>query len=147
MTASLDDLLRVAEEGARKNLLVHRVRQLLPVFMTDNGVVIGLQMGNDLEKQVGLLAVKAKLKEVGARAYAFVGEMWLSTAAADRPGTRAAESPDRREVVLVGATDGDEVKVRIIPIVRDGVTRKVRELGPAEDVETIRHRFLDLLDD
>lgn len=128
----LADLIEHAEAHAHKTLIERRERQLLPFYhlVTASGesVVIPLPWRSDIEKQLMLLGVKAKAKEIGAVAALFMSESWVSIKRAPTPWharrvmenlTPPSQDPERREAVFIAATDGADVRGSMLQIVRD----------------------------
>jgi len=124
----VDDLLDTGEGHARRSLLERRERKLLAFYhlvVPNYGpVLVPVTWQNDVQKQVAIAVLKEKARQLGAIAALFVGEAWMLRLKHrlddhPRPLPLPRESPERIEVVGIGATDGADLKWRVLQIVRD----------------------------
>ena len=118
---TVDTLISLAEQQARNVLLVLRERSLMPtwVIIDKDGQprIRATPWENDAEKRLAELLIRLEIRSLQARAYSFVTEAWEALAPKDwDPKTplpekdRAANRPEREEVVLAFASDGQQRK-------------------------------------
>lgn len=139
---SVDALISLAEQQARNVLLVLH-QPLMPtwVIIDKHGRphICGTPWENDREKYLAGLAMKLQMRKLGAKAYSFITEAWCAQAPKDwDPDTplpekdRAMNQPDRLEVVIAFATDGDQCEWRRWTIRRNW-NEQIICLEPAQD--------------
>jgi len=124
----LKELIKGGEKLAKKQLLVHQVSELIPMFHLvspdgDNDVIVGCPWRNSDEKQIIVSQVKDKSHEMGAIAVMFIAEAWMASIP---EGTNLAyvdppsQQPNRIEVVMLAALDNKGNKeVSQLKIIRD----------------------------
>lgn len=123
--APLERLLDLGEEHARRVLLENREPQLAPFYhlIAPDGrrdIIVPCSWSSQAEKQRNVARVKAVARALGAVAALFCHEAWsLKTRGTQLPDIRPSESPDRKEIVQLVATDGEHTVARSLQIVRD----------------------------
>jgi len=87
---------------------------LVPMWIVDSGKIdiIATPWQDDHEKRAAVTFVKAKMRELGAKRYVQIAEVWTLVTPKDkgipesiRLGGRIANHPDRREAVIAIAED------------------------------------------
>lgn len=161
MNQTLDDLLGLAAQQAHLTLLGLKLPDLAPswVFIQADKSkrVLITPFADDDQKEATIAYVKAWMHNHGTIAYSFLSEAWSAylepgewdpesgpLPEADRPINRL----NRKEIVMVLATDGKETKHRQWEIVRDW-EGKICGLVPQEMAESQiapeKSRFAGLL--
>jgi hypothetical protein len=152
---TLDEMLDVVERGAHR-IVEARPRQLPQIMHgfreVGPDVLVDVAYDGDLQKQLALARVRSIFREHGVKAYAAMAEAWMVQGSTDEPvdtSVRPSQSPRRREVVILSATDGMGAKGRLLGIERDsrGRIRRLVEdpsLAMSDDVQ-LAGRMLDLL--
>ena len=147
----LDELIEIAEKGARKNFRRDPKSQLTNAFIgrtaTGQNLVIGIEHATYFEKVAAYAAVKKLFREQHVTAYCNVAEAWLSDLRGrSEPGVLPSEDPHRQEVIIMAATDGVRSVARAFRIVRDA-RQRVTDLVEWDDIggTEITGPALDLL--
>lgn len=155
MTITLDDLLEKGEEHARIVLLELAQESLTPFYhlVTPPGqedAVCFTEWGNEAEKQIMIAATQKLAREIGAVAAVWIGEAWVVKLTRPEGAPLRAPSmpmpsqhPDRIEVVVVIATDGDHTKVRSLEMKRGEAGRVVALVKDADMPMESFGRLLD----
>lgn len=129
-TENLESLVEVAGKQAQ-TIILDLHQELMPTWVfidRDGGAnIVGTPWQDEVEKKYYGFRIKRMLAESGAIAYSFLCEAWASSAEKDwKPGQPHIEprlDPDRREVVLAFATDGDQIVWRHWNIIRNSAGR------------------------
>jgi hypothetical protein len=124
---TLDELLDVAEEQARDTLLIERKPELVATFILvgpqGEAAVCSCPWSGEFDKQMMLSEIRAKARSMGAVVLSHMSEAWMSPMYRTQAEVDAAlppsQLPDRREAIMIAATDGIATKVRILDIQRD----------------------------
>jgi hypothetical protein len=135
MTDILADLVRSAERHAHKCLIERREPSLMGLYhlvAPEGGgqdAVLPCAWRNEIEKQIFLFTVKAAARQIGAVAAVCVHEAWMTripvgptpwhAKRARENLTPPSQDPQRREVVMIAATDGKRTLSKMLQIVRD----------------------------
>lgn len=135
----LDQLLGIAADNARKELLDDKVDQLMTTWTllreNDQLEVLGTPWANNVEKRIMLNLVRLYVRTHDIVAYSILTEAWMANLSekdlAEEDLPRASEAINRQEVVIAMATDGKEVKMRKWLILRDW-KNKIKELREEE---------------
>jgi hypothetical protein len=115
---ALDSLLEAAGHMAHQVLLKEH-ESLMPtwLYLRPNGElgIIATPWRDELEKEIMVLRVREELRATQALLYAFVTEAWVASAPSEwSPGKqlplRPSQHPDRQEVVIAFATDGQLIE-------------------------------------
>jgi hypothetical protein len=117
-------LVELAEKQAR-TVLVDMQHSLMPTWVlidAKNRIsVIGTPWQNDMEKEFYGKSLRQEMRKRKVVAYSFVTEAWKATVPpdADLTKVRASERPDKQEVVMALASDGQDQEWRTWEIKRD----------------------------
>jgi hypothetical protein len=125
---SLTALLDIQERGITQ-VLIGTTRQFPPTWylvMPDGTCEIAhTPWGNDREKVIVRNFMRNRMKEIGAIAYGCTLEAWAASIPPNQDlneeweRMRPSLREDRREMVMIFATDGFNCEVRDLDIVRD----------------------------
>lgn len=135
---SLDEMLRLAGEQARKILIEMGHPNLMPCYVLAGAkgdmLVVGCAWSNDDEKAAALIEVRRVARDHGAVALSFVSEVWMvdSREMPDALMMRPSENPKRREYVFAVATDGERTAAARQQIIRDKPGGKIIALVKEE---------------
>jgi hypothetical protein len=120
---SVDELLDMAIDSARNELIGNAGAELMPTFIIqtkDKTTFVGCPWSGEIEKELAIFTIRAMLKKENAISYSFTSEAWISTQQKDEPYVQPRLSPKRREVVIVNAFNRRGVgKMRAYEIKRD----------------------------
>jgi len=139
----LDELLKHAEENARRILVKERQGEMAPVFHLISGdgehdTVIVTPWRDDFEKKLAVAKVKQIAHEIDALAVCFSSECWmLSVPSSQKYHERPSQSPNRIETVFILAYDGEEVKCSTLQTIRDKPGGKIIALVKDEDLSNL----------
>lgn len=156
---TLDDMVRLAEEHARR-ILIRTKEQLLPSWLIATGeevLIVGTPWNGDDEKHDIVTVMRAMMRDKQAHAYSLLVEAWFAVERrrpgekppelADYEGPRPSERPDRREAVMITAENiYGETRHRSLEIIRDKKGRCIelkRRDGPEDVITTIFDGLLD----
>src|SRR5665213_4059533 len=151
MSEVLDELIELAERGARRNFKNDPRTQLLLTFIgrTRYGrdVIIGVEHKTTFEKIVSYAHVKKVFREHQVVAYVQVAESWLAEVEGGQiPDLPPSQHPKRQEIVSIAATDGINSKAKLLIIVRARDGRVVELVAKPEVAGTmLSGQALDLL--
>jgi hypothetical protein len=149
---TLDQLLDLGEDHARRVLVQLGLREMTPIFHLISPTVskpIACRWRNDAEKEVILAGVWALSREMGATMGSCVSEGWMlkipTSWHVDRELAKGPvrENPNRVECVHVMATDGVTQKARILQTIRDKPGGKVIDLILESESNTFSGRMVD----
>ena len=115
----LSHLAELAGEHAR-NVLVELQQNLMPswVLIDKSGAfhIEATPWKNQVEKDLARVFMRQQMRQLGVRAYSLVVEAWAAVAPEGwKPGDPhlpSSQHPDRREVVIAFATDGESIQWR-----------------------------------
>lgn len=123
---NLDDLLDLAENQARRVLLELGYRQLIPIYLlvsANKTKTIACPWNSELDKQIMLAIVRDEAAKMKALALSHLSEAWVSKRYANLEEAKAdvkpSQHPERREIVMILATNGVTTKARKLAIERD----------------------------
>jgi hypothetical protein len=149
----LETLLDTAEKHARRLLLEERQKELLPFYHLvspdrDHDAVIGCVWTNTVEKDLAVLKVQARARQIGAIAALFMGEAWMVIL--DRSAAKTvdvstivpSQHADRVECVQIVATDGVRTLSRALKMVRETPDGRLLALEP---MNTGEQRSIDMM--
>jgi hypothetical protein len=147
----LETLLEMGEEFARKVLLVHRHKELVPTYhligADDSHHIMHCPWANDLQKSLHFAMVKNMAQEITCRAYVFVSEGWSLHLDKDVPITvQPRNSPDRIEVVNITAGNITGNITTVLHMVRDlspGMRNRLIALEPMTQMYNSEGRMID----
>lgn len=101
--------------------------------------ILQMPMGNDEQKDQGVLALTMAMVATKSFGYVFTSEAWLKVIskaeAKDGIKVMPRDSEDRREVVIVEAHTYDEDLISVFDIVRDWNTGNVTDLVKNKDMD------------
>ena len=129
MTITLKQLLDNGERHAREILLKRRQKMLMPFYhlvTADANFLVPVQFNGDFEKDLAVLQVKTLAHAKQAIMAMFVAESWMAVYGKDdnlETAPRPSQRPNRVEVVMLVATDGNSVEGRVLRMVRDRQNR------------------------
>jgi hypothetical protein len=134
----LSRLAEMAGEHARI-VMIGLQQELMPqwVLINDKGGmdIVGTPWRDDLQKDVIAEIMRQRMHDDNIQAYSVVVEAWAAQAPkgwkAGDPHIPSSEHPDRREVVIAFATDGQQVEWRQWATKRDQ-TGEVIALEPTD---------------
>jgi hypothetical protein len=153
---SVASLLEHTQSFAVKMMRMTGELQTMFIVVTPDTIMpVMAPWASDVQKETVLLAIGKLMREHGATMYAVLSEVWVATESVSPGRTaeevlararRPSERPDRREGVLVAATDGNLRLGQLYETHRrpDGRVADLVSAGPADDRYT--GRLLDLLD-
>ena len=115
----VDHLIKLAEQHARMVLLEMHAGHLVTswIFIDQHGAahIQATPWQNDQEKELAKVMLKAQARKLRTRAYSFLSEAWAAAAPKDWDPTsplpekdRPMHQPDRLEIVMAFATDGQK---------------------------------------
>lgn len=153
MNALLDDLIDNARAFATHVLIDSGQPELGPLFHIIAGdgqnILVVPDFSDEAGKRASLAMIKAKLREVDARAYFSISEAWVVT----RSGSQEINceprlSEDRREVVICFASTRTDKRAKMWEIVRDdkGAIVALKD-DDVEAPDILTGRMADLLED
>jgi hypothetical protein len=125
---TLQDLIKVAGMHARA-VMIELNQGLMPTWLywgETGAIIMGTPWDSEIEKKVMAMAVRRAMLKDNATAYSMVTEAWVASAPkgwnpeTDTP-IRASEQPNRREVVIAFATDGETTEWKRWAIKRDAL--------------------------
>lgn len=122
MKPNLDDLLKLAEDDARRVIFKQRVQVPPTWFLSDGKRTMSLATpwGNDVERELAKMFMRIQVKLYHTVAYSFIAEVWSATQDTANPSeVQPRNRPDRKEMVFALATDGKTIRIRSWDIVRD----------------------------
>ena len=150
----LKQLIKIAEEGARKNL--REKGEVFPVLIgmdvSKQIFLIGIDMPKEFSERDSLAtSLRLLLKSNKCIAYIFISEIWyLQCNRRDNLEIRPSQSDAKQEAILItGATDGGEQVLHIFSIERlpDKPPTMTKQIVSEELQESnFSGRFCDLLD-
>lgn len=123
-------LVELAEAQA-KTVLVGMQQPLMPSWVIvdrDNSLLItGTPWESQVQKGFAINQIKEQMRKCQAKAYSFLCEAWMATTTEeehqqdirDNKFVPVRERPERREIVMVYATDGKEQICRRWDIIRE----------------------------
>ena len=151
---TLEELIEGGVAHAMRILIEERHKELQPFFHlvlpNDEMALVPVKWANETEKQIVLKGVRHVAKELGATMAMTMSEAWavsapdnIKTVEAGRAWMKKqdppSESPQRKEIVIICATDGERTIGRSLTIVRNRHTQKIDRLD--EDMSGIATRF------
>ena len=143
MTITLEELLEGGIAHATRILITERHKELQPFFHlvlpNDEMALVPVKWANETEKQIVLAGVRHVAKELGATMALTLSEAWaveapdnIKTVEAGRECMKRqdppSESPRRKEIVIICATDGERTIGKSLSIERNKHTRKIDRL-------------------
>jgi hypothetical protein len=156
MTLDLDRMIRLGHEHAKAVLIGKKGATLPPTFVISfknrPPAVICTPWGNAVERNfaLGSISMAMKLYRSDITGYSVVSEAWVATQDHEpRPDERPpAERDDRREVVFVCATDGQDKRFKGWEIERgpDAVVTKLVQTDELSDLASLGGRLTELLE-
>ena len=146
---NVDQLLDHAADHARTVLVGKPKAELIPTWILqgkDEITFVGTPWGDDVEKELTVIAIRAMLEVRQAQSYSFMSEAWKAHESIDHPiGLMPRDRVDRIEVVIVNAFDRQGGKMRCYEIRRgpDGVVTEL-VLDPQGDMDRFEGRLYNL---
>ena len=159
---TLEELIDGGVAHAMRILVEERHKELQPFFHlvlpNDEMALVPVRWANETEKLIVLKGVRHVAKELKATMVMTMSEAW-AVAAPDNIKTLEAgrewlkkqdppsESPQRKEIVIICATDGERTICRSLRIVRNRHTQKIDRLDEDEGgiATQFTGRLIDIL--
>lgn len=148
---TLDDLLENGERHARSVLLELGQESVTGFYHLitppeQEDVVCFTQWEGEADKRAMMAATRKLAREIGAVAAVWIGEAWVASYDRDsipRDRPMPSEAPNRMEVVVIIATDGDQTKARFLDMQRGEAGRVVALVNHADMPIEFFGRLLD----
>ena len=142
---TLDQLVKAATIFAETKLIGKEGAQIVPMFHVQfkdrPPAIMAAPWTNDAEKNIFIVAFKRSLKEFrdDVVSYSFISEAWSANEDPKHPtGLMPREREDRKEIVMINASDGKDSRIRILEISRDAkglVDKLVEEPTPMDALQ------------
>jgi hypothetical protein len=155
MSLSLDELVDLGYAYARTVLVGNPEASLMPIFhiqFKDRApAVIGAPWTNDQEKANFFQALRETMKATrrSVISYSFLSEAWTATEDARHPiGLTPSQRQDRKECVVITASDGRDTRLKVWEIIRGpDATVTALVLNDEGKMDVYKGRLVDLLND